>query len=140
MKRKEILEVAIKTVTEDRNNSYGEPEDNFNLIASLWENYLNAGQDPEDCRIEITAEDVARMMILLKVARGATGRGSIDTWIDICGYSSCGGEIESKHTVTAPNKTAEAETSWTGNLTMEERLETIMASPIKASKGGHERC
>ena len=55
MKRKEILEVAIKTVTEDRNNSYGEPEDNFNLIASLWENYLNAGQDPEDCRIEITA-------------------------------------------------------------------------------------
>ena len=35
MNRKEILEAAIKTVCEDRQDSYGMPEDNFAIIAGL---------------------------------------------------------------------------------------------------------
>lgn len=36
MNRKEILEAAAKTVCIDRQDAYGKPEDNFELIASLW--------------------------------------------------------------------------------------------------------
>ena len=93
MKRTEILDGAKMAVSGDR---YGSPEDNFGRIADLWEGYLNAVHDPEDCTIIITAEDVAVMMILLKIARIESGHGGLDSWIDICGYSACGGEIATK--------------------------------------------
>lgn len=97
MTRKEILEAAKKCVSEDRNEQYGEPEDNFELIAKLWRLYLNAtglGLSKEEEQTLITAEDVANMMILFKVARLATGgTESTDCWIDVAGYAACGGEI-----------------------------------------------
>ena len=40
MNRADILETAKEIVTSDRNNQYGEPEDNFDTIASLWNAYL----------------------------------------------------------------------------------------------------
>ena len=41
-----------------------------------------------------TASDVANMMILLKIARGAIGKPKADNWIDIAGYAACGGELQ----------------------------------------------
>lgn len=41
-----------------------------------------------------TASDVANMMILLKIARGANGKPKEDNWIDIAGYAACGGELQ----------------------------------------------
>ena len=97
MTRKEILEVAEQCVCHDRNEQYGSPEDNFKTIAYLWTNYLNAGSALRPgVGIVIRAKDVAAMMILLKVARVATGSGSQDNWIDLAGYAACGGEIEGK--------------------------------------------
>ena len=96
MTREECLDEAKKCVCTDRNRQYGSPEDNFALIAKLWQDYLHevlhgvAGIDDA----EILPEDVANMMILLKIARNATGlRAKADSWIDICGYSACGCEI-----------------------------------------------
>ena len=96
MTREECLEQAKACVCTDRNRQYGSPEDNFALIAKLWQDYLHevlrgvAGIDDA----EILPEDVANMMILLKIARNATGlRTKTDSWIDICGYSACGCEI-----------------------------------------------
>lgn len=90
MKRQEILEMAKKCVCEDRNQSYGEPESNFERIARLWSDYLNHS---------VTPVDVANMMVLFKVARVQRdmGRGTgfnMDNFIDIAGYAACGGEIE----------------------------------------------
>lgn len=94
--RSGILEAAKKCVCQDRNNQYGDPENNFELIARLWRAYLNAtglgfGKDEEQTMI--TAEDVAVMMCLLKIARIATGEQKADSWIDAIGYMACGGEI-----------------------------------------------
>lgn len=89
MKRKEILENAIKCVTQDRNIEYGEPEENFGKIADLWGTYLD---------IHIRPYDVAMMMILFKMARSTSNPAHIDNYIDIAGYAACGGEIASKKT------------------------------------------
>lgn len=97
MTREEILNAAKQCVCHDRNNQYGSPEDNFKTIAYLWANYLNAGSALRPgIGISLKAKDVAVMMILLKVARIATGSGSQDNWIDLAGYAACGGEIETR--------------------------------------------
>lgn len=94
MTREEILNAAKQCVCQDRNDQYGSPEDNFETIAGLWTMYKFATREKAVC--EFTAEDVAVMMVLLKVARIATGSGSQDNWIDLAGYAACGGEIETK--------------------------------------------
>lgn len=88
MKRKELLDEAAKITNGERQEHYGTPEDNFTKIAKLWNAYLG-GADP------LHADDVAAMMILLKVARIASDSCHLDSWIDIAGYASCGGEIVS---------------------------------------------
>ena len=90
MKREEILEAARVCVCTDRNRQYGEPEDNFRLIAEMWESHLRAKGFP----VSITAADVALMLVEFKVARAITAaEQKADTFIDIAGYAACGGEI-----------------------------------------------
>nr|DAE29756.1 MAG TPA: hypothetical protein [virus sp. ctyMK1] len=84
MDRKECLEEAGKAVLTDRENTYGAPEDNFKVIACLWGDYLGIGISPEN---------VAHMMILLKIARTASGKYNPDNYIDIAGYAACAAEI-----------------------------------------------
>jgi hypothetical protein len=64
--RKHILSEAERCVCTDREEQYGNPKDNFSLIARLWREYLDTDKP-------ITAHDVAVMMALLKIARIATG-------------------------------------------------------------------
>ena len=45
---------------------------------------------------DVTPTDVANMMVLMKVARNASGVYKEDNWIDICGYAALGGEIQEK--------------------------------------------
>lgn len=86
MKREELLEKARKCVCGEREQDYGTPENNFDMISDLWTAYLDT---------PICKRDVAAMMILLKVARIATSSimGTDDTWVDIAGYAACGAEI-----------------------------------------------
>lgn len=87
MNREEILEKAKAIVTGERESAYGSPEDNFATIAELWSVFLDIGLD---------SEDVATMMILLKVARIRGGQAKADNWVDVAGYAACGGEIQSR--------------------------------------------
>ena len=87
--RSEILKRADEIVNGHRENEYGSPEDNFKLISEFWSSYLG---------YPVLPEDVAVMMIFLKIARINTGIGSADCWIDIAGYAACGGEIATKET------------------------------------------
>lgn len=94
--REGILDAAKQCVCTDREGQYGSPEDNFALIAKLWSEFLRAtglgdGSDEWDL---ISADEVAVMMCLLKIARIATGEPKADSWIDLAGYAACGGEIQ----------------------------------------------
>ena len=90
MTRKELLEQAAFCVSGERDAQYGGPEDNFNRIADLWNAYLG---EPD----RFGPEDVAIMMVLLKVARlRANFSNSMDSWVDIAGYAACGAEIASR--------------------------------------------
>ena len=55
---------AIRLVDEDRNDSYGPPEENLGRIAAMWSGYIGK---------EITAQDVALMMVLVKIGRSKAG-------------------------------------------------------------------
>ena len=86
--RSDVLFEAESLITGDRNHTYGEPTENFVNIATLWTVRLkHKFKDGE----ELTAADVADLMILLKVARNTT-QTKRDNYVDIAGYASCGWE------------------------------------------------
>ena len=67
---------AIRLVDEDRNDSYGPPEENLSRIAGMWSAYIGT---------DITAEDVALMMVLVKISRSKAGY-SRDNAVDGVAY------------------------------------------------------
>ena len=89
-----ILEQAKKCVCGQREQDYGTPESNFQLIADMWTDYLypTLGYPKKDA-YGIKATDVAMMMALMKIARIRNGGGSGDSFVDLAGYAACGGEI-----------------------------------------------
>ncbi len=88
--RETILDEAKKAVG-DRGLNYGKPEENWDRIANLWNAYLLTKQDKA-----LYAEDVACMMILMKVARLQNTPHHKDSWVDIAGYAACGGSLKEK--------------------------------------------
>lgn len=84
-----ILDEA-KQVVYNRPDKHGDPENSFQTIAEHWNSYLRGGGivDPN-----ITAEDVANMMILLKISRNATGNYKEDNYVDIAGYAENGARL-----------------------------------------------
>jgi hypothetical protein len=96
--RVEALREAAKIIAGDRDVQYGGPEENFERIARVWSVITN---------YNFTREDVAMMMVGLKLARYGSKSGfQPDTWIDIAGYAGCGyevGQLEAeKSSKTAP--------------------------------------
>lgn len=90
MIRAEFLEKAKEIVCTDRNGQYGEPEDNFAVIAELWGTYLSCRTVPFGAKVELEATDVGMMMSLFKIARFATADSAkADTFIDLIGYAAC---------------------------------------------------
>lgn len=63
----------------ERMKQYGHPKENFALIGKLWGAYLG---------IDISADDVASLMVLFKTARLKKGYKA-DTVKDIIGYAEC---------------------------------------------------
>ena len=80
---------ALEKIQEGRQDSYGNPEDSFTLIADLWSSYLNSIE-----RNDLTRGDVARLMILLKVARTIGNHDKLDNYVDIAGYASIAGDLQ----------------------------------------------
>lgn len=94
MNREEILKCAKICVCGDREQDYGSPENNYELIGELWASYLRKKCVTPDADCCILPTDVAAMMGLFKIARIATGHGKADNWVDLAGYAACGGELE----------------------------------------------
>ena len=91
--RDTILDAAKRYVSSDRNTQYGEPEDNFASIAKFWETYLKNRRS----EYALDGYDVALMMELFKIARGAVRPDSPDSCIDAAGYAACAGELLDKY-------------------------------------------
>ena len=89
--RSDILDQAKKCVCGQREQDYGTPESNFQLIADLWNGYF--GEKTDNPVISVTPVDVSMMMALMKIARIRNGGGSGDSFVDLAGYAACGGEI-----------------------------------------------
>lgn len=94
-KREECLRKACECVNQSRKDQYGNLEDNFERIATLWSGYLFADRDD----IYLSAIDVANMMILLKVGRSYENQSYEDNYIDMAGYAACAYELASGESV-----------------------------------------
>lgn len=74
-----ILDKAKETVGGERQDQYGDVSESFERIAMMWSGYL--GQT-------LNKQDVANLMILMKVSRAKNGYHE-DSYIDIAGYVHC---------------------------------------------------
>lgn len=79
MSDEDMLAEAHRIIHGQRQKDYGSPLESFNRIADMWSAYLGR---------TVTAEDVANMMILLKVSRASNGYHR-DHYVDIAGYVGC---------------------------------------------------
>ena len=74
-----LLDEAKRTITGERQDQYGAPEDSFSRIAAYWTTYLGR---------PVSALDVAHLMALMKLAR-AQGQGfRRDNYVDLAGYAA----------------------------------------------------
>lgn len=83
--REQVLDAARAAVMGPREAQYGNPRDNFEMIAEFWQLILGTDE-------QITAAQVAQCMIALKLAR-LVATNHDDSWVDIAGYAACGGEV-----------------------------------------------
>jgi len=72
-----ILEEAQRLVLGDRMDGYGDPGENMARVARLWSVVLG---------VDVSAEQVALCMVLMKVSRQCNGYKR-DTLVDIAGYA-----------------------------------------------------
>lgn len=81
-----VAQEAHRLTHGSKREEYGSVEESFVRIAKLWSTYKG---------VEISAQDVAWMMVLLKVSRAAEAKGnpSRDTCVDTAGYASLAGEL-----------------------------------------------
>ena len=87
-----VLPQEIGEVIGQRNGSHGDPLDNHDHIARLWSEHLGVagafpGDDPALAR-PITGDEVADMMMLLKLSRKRIGGMDLDHYRDTIGYAA----------------------------------------------------
>ncbi len=102
MNREQILKNAITHTCGERDVEYGSPVINLMAIGGLWTAYLEgkyAGKIPgigtteeTTSQFEITAEDVAWLNVLQKMARTFSGNVKADTYEDAAAYAAIAGE------------------------------------------------
>jgi len=68
--RRALLTEATRLITDERNNQYGPPTQDFDRTAIMWTAYL-------DGRRILEAHDVAAMMIILKLSRISWDRQTV---------------------------------------------------------------
>lgn len=90
-RRRAILERIASFVCKDRQNTYGDAEDNFRDIAERWTIYVRRRFGLPNFKLE--PADIAAMMIDVKLARIAASPGHQDNWDDAGGYAVCGAGI-----------------------------------------------
>jgi len=103
--RQEMLQNAIKLTVGDRDNEYGPPYENLSSCAMLFTAYLEAKygakmpcSEPNASSFMLTAEDVAWLNVLQKIARTCHGNVKSDTYTDAAAYAAIAGECAVEET------------------------------------------
>lgn len=78
MRLGKISETAMELINGDRHDAHGDFRVSFQTIANLWMAFLGT---------PIRADQVAIMMLLLKVARNRLNPKVVDNFIDMVGYA-----------------------------------------------------
>lgn len=86
----QIASKAATLVSGDRAKTHGDKTSNFNNIASLWTAWLGIHHDLSR---PLRGSDVAKMMVLLKLARMEGGAFNVDDSVDAAGYAAIAGEL-----------------------------------------------
>lgn len=86
---KSVLEEAIAVTSGPRRRDYDRADANHKRIARFWNAYIQSRKEPN---AELSALDVAHLMILLKMAR-AVYTPTRDSYVDIAGYARCCAQI-----------------------------------------------
>lgn len=89
MNKQDLLQQA-KNAVSDRGEQYGTTQRNFQDIANYWSLHLSSvhGQ-----HVILKSEDVASMMILMKIARLDHDDTHEDSMVDIAGYAACWADL-----------------------------------------------
>lgn len=93
--RADILNSALRLTLGDRNESYGDPLRNLEDIATLWSAYLIAkfrGTTLDENTFQLSAEDVAHLNALQKIARTMRPAIHMDNYTDAVAYEAIAGE------------------------------------------------
>lgn len=90
--RKLVLEAGLSLTTGDRNQMYGEPVQNMQDIAHLWQAYLDGRMKNSEGHLRLTGEDVAHMCTLMKMARSFQRVMHVDNYIDAATYQAIAAE------------------------------------------------
>lgn len=85
-----ILTEAATIVDGARQQTHGDRERSFGMIADMWAAYL---AETNHSAVRVVPEDVAVMMALLKVARFACGKPAKDHFLDGAAYLALAGEL-----------------------------------------------
>ena len=93
MKRGEILDSVKKTITQDRNNRHGEPENSFPVIAKRWHEYLEGVYGAGIHGNKLKPSDVAEMMAIFKDCRFHVQPENLDNKHDQIGYLAIAAEL-----------------------------------------------
>lgn len=80
----EILKKASGLIDGERNAQHGDRKECHTLIAKMWSAYKG---------IDFTPNEVACMMVLLKMARTKSGSYNGDCYVDAAGYAALAGEL-----------------------------------------------
>jgi hypothetical protein len=90
----DIIAAAGLLVGGDRKAAYGDVVSGLTRIAIYWNAHLHATRNAPPSAL--TAEDVAKFMVLLKLARSETGPIRMDNYVDMAGWSGIAGEAAAR--------------------------------------------
>jgi len=93
MKAARIALTASTLIAGDRAAKHGDKSRTHGCIAALWTVYL---QSRRDRSAPLSPSDVARMMVLLKLARSENGEHNTDDYVDMAGYAAIAGELDGR--------------------------------------------
>lgn len=86
-----VLRSAADIIEGDRAEQHGDKAVSFGRIALMWQAHLDVRREDGP----LTGEDVALMMVLMKLVRSQSGEWNEDDFVDLCGYGACAAELSS---------------------------------------------
>lgn len=93
MKASRIALTASTIIAGGRAQQHGDMARAHGCIAALWTVYL---QSRRDKTAPLSPADVAKMMVLLKLARSENGEHNTDDYVDMAGYAAIAGDLEGR--------------------------------------------